>query len=297
VRVRRTIIVFAGLLLLYLGVWSIFSVRAAWLSRDRREQVDLKWAQGNLTEDLSALAARSVSVRLALPRRVVYPYSVIPGGIQTPEDLRQVSEHDRLVGGHYAEFDFRKARIVELDQPKLVYLSYRMGDRIFWTKKQVSLRRGERLITDGRITARTRCANQVSEKAQPAVSAAEPPASAFEMPFDGTAAQIPFPGDLNALLAAPGGSGMGPAPPTVQSASNAPFPGGIVPAIYAPPTPSQGCPPGEVNGAGKAARKPCHHKPPPPAVPEPATLVLVSSGLAGIYWRHRKSAAKRSRVS
>jgi hypothetical protein len=240
--------------------------------------------QGNLSENLSVLAAKSVSMPLALPRHLVYPYSIIPGGVQTPEDLRQVSDHDRVISGHYAGFDFRNARIVEVDQPKLVYVSYRMGDKIFWTAKKISLHKGEKLITDGTITARTRCANQISEKAQPAISPAEPPAAAFEMPFDGTAAQIPFPSDLNALMAPHEGSGLGPANPPVQGAGLAPFPGGGLPPVFPPPIPSKGCPPGESGGAGK----PCHHKPPPPPVPEPATLLLVSSGIAGIYLRRRK---------
>jgi PEP-CTERM motif-containing protein len=36
--------------------------------------------------------------------------------------------------------------------------------------------------------------------------------------------------------------------------------------------------------------KPCipqRHK--PPVVPEPSTLVLISSGLATVYWRYRKT--------
>ena len=287
--VRRTIFAFALLLLLYLGGWWAFSARSSWSSRANLDPADLNWLSGNLSQNLSVLAAKSVSVPLAMPRRVVYPYSVIPGGVQTPEDLRQVTEHDRMVGSHYADFDFRNARIVELDQPRLVYLSYRMGDKIFWTRKKVSLRKGEKLITDGKVTARTRCANRISEAAQPAVSPQEPPAAAFEMPFDGSAAQIPFPGDLNALMASREGSGMGPAGPSVQTASTAPFPGGGLPPVYAPPIPSKGCPPGETGG-GK--NKPCHHKPPPPPVPEPATVLLVASGVAGIYWRHRKTAAK-----
>ena len=221
---------------------------------------------------------------------MVYPYSVIPGGVQTPEDLRQVSDHDRIVGGHYAGFDFRNARIVELDQPKLVYLSYRMGDRVFWTTKRINLHKGEKLITDGRMTARTRCANQVSESPQPAVSPAEPPAAKFEEPFEGTAGQIPFPGD-NSLGSGRELSGFGAVPPPgLQSLNSAPFPGGGLPPVFPPPIPSKGCPPGEIPGG---PNKPCHHRPPPPPVPDPATILLVSSGLAGIYWGRRKAAAKK----
>jgi hypothetical protein len=281
---------------IYLAAWFALSVRSSWSSRARLGQDDSQWTQGDLSQNLALLAAKSVSPPLAPPRRVVYPYSVIPGGAQTPEDLRRVSEHDRIVGSHYAGFDFRRARIVELDQPKLVYLSYRMGDRIYWTGKRISLRKGEKLITDGRTTARTRCANQISESPQPEVSPFEPPAAKFEQPFDGTAGQIPFPPDFNALGSGRGLEGLGaPGPPGLQSASSAPFPGGGLPPVFPPPIPSKSCVPAEIKAAvasGSGKDNPCRpHKPPPPAVPEPATILLVSSGLAGIYWR-RKAAAK-----
>jgi hypothetical protein len=173
-RVRRTVLILAMAGFVYLAAWCALSVRSSWSARASLGKGDAVWVRGNLSQNLALLAAKSVSPSLALPRRVVYPYSVVPGGVQTPEDLRQVSDHDSVVGSHYAGFDFRSARVVELDQPKLVYLSYRMGNRVFWTAKRISLHKGEKLITDGRMTARTRCANQISESPQPAVSPPNP---------------------------------------------------------------------------------------------------------------------------
>jgi hypothetical protein len=296
-RVRRTILAFAMLGFIYLAAWFALSVRSSRSSGANSGQNDLLWTQGNLSQNLALLAAKSVSPALALPHRVVYPYSVIPGGVQTPEDLRRVSDHDQIVRSHYAGFDFRNARIVELEQPKLMYLSYRMGERIYWTGKRISLHKGEKLITDGRTTARTRCANQISESPQPAVSPLEPPAAKFEEPFDGSAGQIPFPPDFNALGSGRELAGLGPArPPGLQSSNSAPFPGGGLPPVFPPPIPSKSCAPAEIKdeaALGSGKNNPCRsHKPPPPAVPEPTTVLLVSSGLAGIYWRSRKAAAR-----
>ena len=294
-RLRQAFYSLVALGFLYVSAWLIFSTRSF---HNNPDQPDLKWAQGNLSHNLALLATSSVSSPLALPRRVVYPYSVIPGGIQSAEDLREVSEHDRIVGSHYAGFDFRNARIVELDQPRLMYLSYRTGDKVFWTAHRISLRKGEKLITDGKITARTRCANQVSESPQPTVSPVEPPAAAFEQPFAGTAAQIPFPGDFNAFGPARAFEVLGPAgPPALQAASYASFPGGGLPPVFAPPVPSKSCVPPAIKEAVVARsgkNNPCPtHKPPPSAVPEPTTVLLVSSGIAGIYLRRRKGAAKK----
>ena len=293
-RVRRTVLALAALGLVYLGIWTAFAFRT---SRSSLANADLKWARGNLSQNLALLAAESVSPPLNLPPRVVYPHSVIAGGVQSPDDLRQVSEHDRIVGSHYEGFDFRNARIVELDQPRLVYLSYRQGDRVYWTAKRISLRKGEKLITDGRMTARTRCANQVSETPQLPVSPAEPPAANFERPFDGTAGRIPFPGDFNASGPARELSGLGAVGPTgVQISRTAPFPGGGLPPVFAPPIPIKACPPADSKEEGVARssnNNPCHPHKPPPSVPEPTTWLLVSSGIAGIYWRRRNAVAKQ----
>src|SRR6478672_3862506 len=58
-------------------------------------------------------------------RRVVYPYSVVPGGVTSAAELRESADHDSTVGDHYRGFDYSHARIVEVNAPRLVYLSYR----------------------------------------------------------------------------------------------------------------------------------------------------------------------------
>jgi hypothetical protein len=283
-RMRRAAAALALLTVLGTSVlWISFHLPSRWYPSSNQSQSE--WEQGDLSENLAALAATSVSAPAPLPQRVVYPYSVVPGGIQAPEELREVSEHDRVVGEHYAGFDFRNAHMIELQEPKLVYLSYRIGNRIFWTKHKVSLRKGEKLITDGNITARTRCANQISPVAVEAISPAEPPMEKFEEPvlMAGSAIQVPFP---EATLP------QGPPP----AAPGSPFPGGFFPPLVPPGVPVAVCPPtkkkeGEV-GVRLAKTLPCTKPSPPSPVPEPSTILLMASGIAGVYLRYRKSVSQ-----
>jgi hypothetical protein len=59
-------------------------------------------------------------------------------------------------------------------------MSYRIGDRVYWTKKKIALAEGETVLTDGVTTIRARCGNLVSDQAMSPTSAEEPPASAFD---------------------------------------------------------------------------------------------------------------------
>jgi hypothetical protein len=45
---------------------------------------------------------------------------------------------------------------------KLAYMSYRIGDDIYWTRRQIRLHRGETILTNGRIELRGRCGNAIS---------------------------------------------------------------------------------------------------------------------------------------
>jgi PEP-CTERM motif len=243
-----------------------------------------EWTRGNASENLAALALHVPAAPPMRNGRLVYPYSVVPGGVRDTNDLRDAIQRDRAVARHYAAFNLHKARIVELKSPRLVFLSYRLGDKIFWTRKQFQLKQGERLITDGNISARTRCANQVSVLPQTAVSTEEPLPEQLEDPFGvgGSSRQIDFPNSLESSLfrRTPPGLGEGP------GFFGPPF-GGGGPGIAPPPIPTS------------CAKPPCSNTPPPPPpppppgpppapVPEPGSILLVSSGLAGIYFRYRK---------
>jgi hypothetical protein len=221
----------------------------------------------------------------SLDDRPVYPYSVVPGGVRDAQELKWAAGHDPVVAAHYAGFDYDRARMVRLVLARTAYISYRIGNKIYWTRHRVSLKKGEMLITDGKITARTRCANRVEEAPQQLSSSAEPPAAKFEEPIHpsvGTAIESPPVPFQSALLSRPPLPGLGPEPPL--SLSN-PFGNGVWVPIAPPPLPNV-CGVGRPKGGGgeKGKGNPC---PSGGVVPEPGTWLLVASGLAAIYWKTR----------
>jgi hypothetical protein len=228
--------------------------------------------------------------------RPVYPYSVVPGGIEDARELKWVAEHDPVVAAHYAGFDYDHARVVRLVLARTAYVSYRIGGRVYWTRRRVTLHKGEKIITDGKITARARCANRVEEVPQQATSSSEPPVAKFEEPMragDGTAAQRPPVPFQSALLNRPGMPGFEANPPL---SLYSPLSGGGWAPYASPPLPIGGlCAPGKKKGdkeidgdsddKGKKRGKPCGG---PESVPEPGTWLFMASGLAGIYWSARR---------
>jgi hypothetical protein len=115
--------------------------------------------------------------------RIVYPYSVIPGGVRSREELASGIASDPVVGRHYANFVVSKASIVKSEETQFVHVSYRIRNNVFWTAKSVKIPKGETMITDGNISARTRCGNLTSVLPQEPISQEEPPVETFEMPI------------------------------------------------------------------------------------------------------------------
>jgi hypothetical protein len=231
-----------------------------------------------------------------MENRPVYPYSVVRGGVKDAQELKWAADHDPVVRAHYAGFDYDHARVVRLVLARTVYVSYRIGNRVYWTRHRVTLKKGETVITDGKMTARTRCANRVEEVPQQATSSSEPPAAKFEEPVQpstGTAVtNPPVPFESSLLNRAPV-PGLGPAPPlglydplgggTFVPFSPAPLPGVCGVGKKKNPEPvtgkkGKGNPCGTGGGGGE--------------VPEPGTWVLVASGLVGMYWMSRRRFAR-----
>jgi hypothetical protein len=224
--------------------------------------------------------------------RVYYPYSVIPGGARNEVELRRAVAHDGVVANHYADFDVEKTRVMRLTEARALFVSYRVGNRIFWTKNRMTLPEGETVLTDGAHMARTRCGNRLSEVPGEPVLMAEPSPEAMELPAArGPLAVLvppaeipPVPPPTTGIVAPetpPGAIFIPPIVP-IYPTSGGPFPSGVPPT---PPPPGSGGPP-------PPPPPPSPPPPPPPvAAPEPSSILMLTASLAGLWIFRRKSRA------
>jgi PEP-CTERM motif len=197
---------------------------------------------------------------VALPQRRIYPYSVVPGGVESPQELRNAIAHDPQVAQLYANFDLSNARIERLKSDREVYVAYRYDNRIYWTKKRLLLRAGETVITDGGETGRTRCGNRVSETPMQPIRQDEPSDAAQSAPVATVAANASLSPALpmESPYIDPRGDGLRLLSPTSTPSLNpAPF----YPLVAGGPSSFPGV------------------TPPPVATPEPGTLPLLALGL------------------
>ena len=304
-RLIRRWLVFATFVLFVASV-STFALRYLSPSLFRAQQsAPASFQQAELSRQRVLTLNQILSTAEPSADRPVYPYSVVPGGVQDAKELKWVAEHDPIVAAHYAGFDYDHARVVRLTLARTAYVSYRIGNRVYWTHRRVTLHKGEKLITDGRMTARSRCANRVEEAPQQSASPVEPPAVKFDQPIrlpSGTAMQAPPVPFQSALLDRSGVPALGPAGPlslydTFGGGSWVPI---APPALPRPPTGL--CPPTKKNGAladtgccageegvSKKKKGACGGS---GVVPEPGTWVLFASGLAGIYLQIRRKPSR-----
>lgn len=223
--------------------------------------------------DSTTLPSPSYSSLLqSRPGRPAYLYSVVPGGIASLEELRQAMENDPVVAQQFAGFDFQKAHLVQVSGNQSMHVAYRMGQKVYWTRKKLPLHSGETLISDGKIVARTRCGNRIAMAplGPPAIS--EPAEGDLDQPLFSnvmvTRAVDPQPETYAAAIPVD--------PPAVANAVQPTKRKRMIPFFILP---FFGLPGGSSHT-------------PLAVTPEPGMLLLLSSGLAGVYWKTRKSRRK-----
>ena len=135
--------------------------------------------------------------------RRVYPYSIVPGGVLDRQELTHAVAMDQVVAEHYAAFEAGKVAVKTVDKPRAVYVSYRKGDKVFWTAKKLQLAQGETLLSDGRNEIRTRCGNRISDVPQLPVEAKGPSEEELDSSVEqaqedeGTVEQVGYAADTN----------------------------------------------------------------------------------------------------
>ncbi len=269
----------------------LFAATAAITWQFARQQPVSTWAytapqssRGSLNgEDVSNKGARQTysSFVAMRPSRPSYLYSVVPGGVASAEELRQSMQNDPVVAREFEGFDFQRAHLVTVSESQTMHVAYRMGDKVYWTRKKVALHPGETLISDGKIVARTRCGNRIAMAPLGPPAVAEPMESDFNQPLFSndmvTREAEPIPAPYGAIV--PGAQPV--EANTLQPVKGSrKFPFFVLPVFGLPVI-------GAAGGGGSS------HTPPLAVAPEPGTMLLVSSGLFGVYWKARKSRRKR----
>ena len=242
---------------------------------------------GTATLQQMANAASLSAPKAAKPARLIYQYSVIPGGVHDAHELSQALAHDPDVALHYAEFNFRRARVVRLLASQKMYMSYRRHGRILWTKTAHLIPAGEEVITDGKVTARKRCGNRLASKPEGLVAPDEPSEAQLSQPVAIKGDPIRPP-----MLLAQNSPLM---PPIVANGPVGPGPIGI-PIVIGPVIGGGGgstCETAEQEAAEHDHDKnelicPKHPHNPPPPVPEPGTYLLMGSGVLLLAYQLRK---------
>ncbi len=121
-------------------------------------------------------------------KRPVYPFSIVPGGVGSREELKTAMQKDPLVARHDASVDVDGLKPVTLRQNLAAYVSFRKHGQVYWTSRKVRLAKGERLLQGSSqgVRVRERCGNQVAEQPQTPVLkdlGTEPSGATFDTPL------------------------------------------------------------------------------------------------------------------
>jgi hypothetical protein len=176
-----------------------------------------------------------------------------------------------------------------LQKPLLAHVSYRLGDKVYWTKKPVQLPANEPVMTDGTTTIRERCGNLISMEPLAPASEEEPPLPSFDLLMD------PMQFAWMRLDYTPPALRRGTPALAKPTPLSSPF---SVPGTFGPP----GRPTGQKSDESPSTQS---VDPPPETVtpveaplpvPEPNTLTLFGlAGAAGVAHYLRKRARARGR--
>ena len=134
-----------------------------------------------------------------IPERPVFRHSVIAGGAYTADEVEAAMERDGVVAAHYSGIDPAELRAEALPNDRDVYMSYRVGQRIFWTKKKIRLEEGETILTDGVHHIRARCGNCIAFAPMEPTADDEPGEMEFAAltdDLDQIPSYVPFASDL-----------------------------------------------------------------------------------------------------
>jgi len=195
-------------------------------------------------------------------KRKVYPYSIVPGGAENVNQAKRFMA-DPGIKVHYANMNLTQLREERLTTNLTGYVSYRWGEKIYWTAKKITLHAGETVFTDGKNIVRGRCLNCYSALPMLPIRPHEPSEIVLDAPTEMPVTVYSFP--RLPIMAA-----ELPVPPS-ELTPTVP----VLPVATAPPVGSVGKPPGGIWFPLIPIIPPIHHHPKHPTNPTTPGIPLV----------------------
>jgi hypothetical protein len=154
------------------GPTSFFSENAALEPVD-----DLSWSVETAAPEI--FTNGEIPIARAVPGQAICEYSIVAGGVQSAADVDRAVKADPVVSQHYARIAIDKLTPTRVAASRQAYVSYRIGDQVFWSSNTVTLPEGEAVLTDGATMIHARCGSLISDGAATPTRQAEPVLSAY----------------------------------------------------------------------------------------------------------------------
>ena len=130
-----------------------------------------KHAQSDLVERADPLANPVVRVFMSPDGPAASPVSKAAQWVglcstayaaTTVEGFKAQVMSDPQLTEHYRGFDWAKAVVFENQEDSFSSVMYKKNGKMYWTRKPLRIRKGERILTDGKVLVRTYCCNQIA---------------------------------------------------------------------------------------------------------------------------------------
>jgi hypothetical protein len=142
--------------------------------------VERNGSESDTTAEISLSDIARNEVEAKALQRPIYRHSVIPGGVYSASELEDAVKNDPVAREHYKTIALNRVTVKAVAAPRDVYVSYRVGDSVYWTKGRVRLAAGESVLTDGDALVRARCGNRISTVPRTPVAQIEPPSEGLD---------------------------------------------------------------------------------------------------------------------
>jgi PEP-CTERM motif len=141
--------------------------------------VRYRWVLKQMVRVVAGSHATGIEAYVPAPNaraeRTIHPYSVIPGGVASIDEVQASVQRDPVVARHYRGISPYALHFERLPVPVHMYASYRIGQSVYWTNHRILVPRGELVLRDESHFIRARCGNLLAFDLPPGVTKLPPP--------------------------------------------------------------------------------------------------------------------------